>query len=147
MGKVRLCFYWFTLSIAVLFVHILLVYDDAYAEFVSAYIFGLGFALTVLALAFSYMDRTARQRDYVFFWTVVKTVLREIWYWVLGILIIVFVFNFLRSLIQLFVERENISQKVLIYSDPFMGQMFVMILSFIFGAFFIRLLYKKIKRM
>ena len=147
MGKFRLCFYWFTLSIAALFVHILLVYDDAYAEFVSAYIFGFGFVLTILALAFSYMDRTARQRDYVFFWTVVKTVLREIWYWVLSILIIVFVFNFLRSLIQLFVERENISQKVLIYSDPFMGQMFVMIISFILSGVFIRLLYKKIKRM
>lgn len=147
MEKIRLSLFWLTISMVLAYVHISLIYDDAYDSFVLAYIFGFCAIAIFLAFVLHNMYKLARKSNDGFFWGVLKTVFVKIWYWVLVMFIIVFVFNFLRSLIQLFEEKEDISQKIFIFSDPFMGQMFIMILSFILSVVFIRLLYLKIKRM
>lgn len=147
MEKIRLSLFWTTLAFILIYVHISLVYDYAYGSSVFAYIFGFATVAVLLMLSFSYMDRIAKQGNPGFFWGVLKTVFVKIWYWVLVTLIIIFVFNFLSSLIELFEDKEDISKKIFIFGDPFMGQLFIMILSFILSGVFIRVLYIKIKRM
>lgn len=146
MEKIRLSLFWTTLAFILTYVHISLVYDDAY-EFGVIYVVGFFGVVIFLAFVLHNMDKLARKSNDGFFWDVIKIVLTKVWYWVLVTLIIVFVFNFLRSLIQLFENKETISQKIFIFGDPFMGQLFIMILSFILSGVFIRVLYIKIKRM
>lgn len=145
MKKIRLSLFWVTLACILTYVHISLVYDDAYGA-VFIYVIGF-FGVTVfLAFAFNNIDKIARDKTSGLLWSIFKIMLTKVWYWVLIVFITVFVFNFLRSLIQLFEDKGNISQKIVIFNDPFMGQMFVMILSFILSVGFIRMLYIKMKK-